>query len=228
MTEGWICEGGHPLYLIDGEKFCPICILIAERGVKPQAPRGRRGCSHTVPMGVNSCYVCERHRKAPWLRALDQNGRATCPRGHEATHETLKYSRRGDAVVRRCARCEEVGVAQAQRAFLRRKEEIAAAEGRQVRHRDDPKKRLPADFADWVVILRLIEGKVDEVYDMKRGEMVGATAMEKWVAYHSTSEDYNFTRTQPSGVHTVRHHWTETGQANGWKPKTLAQFMSEL
>ncbi len=228
MTPDWICEGGHPLYLIDGEKYCPICVAITEKGLKPRGRSGPTPCAHTMPTGVKSCYVCERYRKSPWLQELDENGRGTCPGGHEVTHADLSYGIRGQYAQRRCAACAHDSVLKASRAFMKKKDEIAAAEGRKVRRRTDPKVRLPVDYIDWVVALRLIEGKVDEVYDMNRGGHVGATAMEKWVAYHSTTDLYSYTRTTPTGPTHVRYQWVDMGVVKKWKPTTLAQAMSNL
>lgn len=226
MTEGWICPDGHPLYLIDGEKICAICAEIERNGARPNRCKKR---GHTVPRSAKNCRVCQRYRHAPWWEVLDTMGSATCPSGHEVTHEDLLYGiRSGGIVERKCHSCVRESWSKAHDVFMKRREEVAAAEGRELRHRDAPKKRLPIDYFDWVVSLRLIEGKIDEVYDMRRGEHVGATAMEKWVAYHSTGGDYFFTRKFDNSEKHVREQWPDVGLRKGWPPKTLAQAMSEL
>lgn len=224
MTKGWICKGGHPYYRIDGKKICPICAKIAELGLRKDR------CAkfnHTVPAGHRHCPTCERYRKNPWQAELDQNGEATCTNGHHATHETLTYVRYPNGQVKRvCSQCLTLAAGAARDAA------VAYAEGRhergETRKRHRQRKRLPVDFFDWVVALRLIEGKIDEVYDMTRGTHVGPTAMEKWVAYNSTTDDYVFTRKFSNSIKSVRWQWAEAGEANGWPPKTLAQAMAEL
>lgn len=222
----WICEDGHPLYLIDGDKVCSICQQIAEHGARPGRCRLR---GHTVPKNSNNCRACRRYREAPWFEELDATGSAVCPSGHHMTHENLAYGLRGGVwPERKCSQCVTEGWQKAHAAFMRNRESVAAAEGREVRRRSVPKVRLPSDYIDWVVALRLIEGKVDEVYEMKRGKHIGATAMEKWVAFHSTADSDIFERSCPGGVTSVRYQWREYGDRHKWKPKTLAQAMAEL
>lgn len=226
MTEGWICEGGHPYYLVDGEKMCPICIKIADVGSRPKRCRVM---GHLVPADQQWCTLCQRYTKLEWLRELDKTGTSTCPQGHEATHETLKYSlRSGKFPERKCEACVSSSWKKANTAYIAKRMGIAQAEGRELQHRPKEKRRLAPEYFDWVVALRLIEGKIDEVYDMRRGTHVGATGMERWVAYHSTTDDYNYMRTTPSGPTHVRSSWVDTGKVKRWKPKTLAQAMSEL
>jgi hypothetical protein len=226
MTEGWICEDGHPLYRIDDVKICKICPIIAEVGAKENRCRLM---GHTVPVTSECCTICNQYSKIPWHKELDQNGVATCPAGHTVTHEDMLYNMRGGkSPERKCYQCVSASWKRANAAYVAGREAVAAAEGREIDRRYKEARRLPLDYFDWVVALRLIEGKVDEVYDMRRDNNIGPTAMEKWVAYHSTTDDYNHTRTQPGGPKFVRHQWAETGQLKKWKPRTLAQAMSEL
>lgn len=225
MTEGWICEGGHPYYLIDGTKVCWACEQIKKYGPKEGGCKKRL---HTTHEGAKNCITCEKHRKRPWQKDLDEHGTAVCPEGHEVTHETLKYSISAcGAPQRACPICSSKAAAHANSQYLLSR--ARKREGKGLPPLPPRKKvRLPVDYFDWVVALRLIEGKIDEVYDMRRGTHVGPTAMEKWVAYHSTTDDYNYTRTAPDREYTIRWQWPEAGAAKGWKPKTLAQAMSEL
>lgn len=229
MTEGWICEGGHPYFMIDGEKVCPICVKIAVEGVRVS----QRPCAgnHTRPMSHGNCRLCERYNKTPWQKELDLTGKATCPKGHSLTHEDLKYThRQGKTPERQCGQCRYDRIVTASKAYIKKREEIAAAEGREVRRKNAPKKRLPAESYDWVVALRLIEGKVDEVYDMVRDEHKGATLMEQWIAYCSTTEEDNTRMIRHhSGIPSyIRPQWKRAADSRGWKPKTLAQAMSSL
>lgn len=226
MTRGWICDGGHPLYLIDGKKTCPQCVIIAEQGAKKE--RCKR--NHTVALGNSNCPTCGVYRKRPWFKALDEAGMAPCPRGHEMTHDKLKYSvRQGRFAERKCSECSSTNSKAANSAMVKVRAEQRAAKGLPplppvARRRGI---RLKPDYIDWVVAFRLIEGKVDEVYDMQRGTHVGPTAMEKWVAYHSTPEDYTHMRTYQTHPGTVRHEWPKYGLRHGWKPKTLVQAIAE-
>lgn len=225
MTEGWICEGGHPYYLIDGNKVCWVCEQIEKRGAKEGGCKKRL---HTVHAGAAHCITCEKHRKRPWQKELDENGVATCPAGHEVTHESLKYSLSAcGAPQRKCSICSDEAASHANSAYLIGRARKRAEKGLPPLQPRE-KVRFPIDYFDWVVALRLIEGKVDEVYDMKRGSHVGPTAMEKWVAFHSTTDDYPFMRRFDNSERHVRWQWPETGRVRGWKPKTLAQAMSEL
>lgn len=225
----WICEGGHPYYLIDGVKHCPICVRIAEVGVKPTR------CvkmGHTIPADVRSCSLCHRFTKADWQRQLDLNGEATCPKGHALTHATLAYIRRGSGVYeRKCPTCIDVNWKAAGRQYRTNCEARAKREGREMRRVGRPKKRFkPTDY-DWVVALRLIEGKIDEVYDMMRGTHKGATTMEKWIAYCSTTEHDSTRLIRRFGAGNDKHlrnQWAEYPEKAGWSRKTLAQAMNEL
>lgn len=225
MTEGWICEGGHPYYLIDGVKTCWVCEQIAELGQKES------GCKkglHTNAIGNKNCVTCEKHRKRPWQKELDEKGVALCPEGHEVTHDNLKYSLSScGAPQRKCRTCSDTAASHANSAYVLSRNEGRAAKGLPP-YEPRQKKRLPPEYFDWVVALRLIEGKVDEVYDMRRGEHVGATAMEKWVAYHTTNDSYPFARKSGDREQVLRYQWPELGIRRKWKPKTLAQAMAEL
>jgi len=227
--EEWICSGEHPLYLVDGTKVCMTCVKIAEVGAK------RKRCikmNHTVPADADSCALCQRFTKAEWLKQLDLTGETVCPNGHANTHATLKYTlRSGKIPERKCQECIDASAKKAAATQRQIRAAIAKAEGREMDTRAKRRRRLGADYFDWVVALRLIEGKVDEVYDMMRGKHKGATGMEKWVAFHSTHgiDTSKFVRhdhnARPSNV---RYQWTETGTALKWEPKTLAQAMAEL
>jgi hypothetical protein len=222
----WICDDGHPKYLVKGEIMCPTCAKIERVGLK--SPRCKRR-NHTVPLGEDTCPICFRYKKIPWLAELDEHGVADCPKGHHVKHADLAYSlRSGLHPERRCKQCMMANTKKSTMVNRAKWDAIRASGAFVPTPRRVRKDRLKPEYCDWVVALRLIEGKVDEVYDMKRGDHIGPTAMEKWVAYHSTSEDYTHTRTFASGPNTVRHQWTETGRVNKWKPKTLAQAMSEL
>lgn len=226
MTRSWICSGGHPLYLIDGVKYCPTCELIAERGAKPK--RCKR--NHIAIAGISNCATCGMYRKAAWLQELDEHGKASCPQGHEMTHAKLRYAvRQGKHAERKCSACSSTNSKKANTVMVKVRADQRAAKGLPplppVAHRRGV--RLKPDYIDWVVAFRLIEGKVDEVYDMKRGAHVGPTAMEKWVAYHSTPGDYAYMRTYEAHPGTVRHEWPKYGLRHGWKPKTLVQAIAE-
>lgn len=223
MTEGWLCEGNHPYFLVDGKKFCPVCELIKEVGAKPERCRAM---GHTVPIGKDHCPLCWRYRKALWQKELDLNGEAECPNGHRMTHETLLYTLRSGTVhERKCPNCIRESSARG------RATAMANAKARHEAGLTKPRPapvRLPPEYCDWVVAYRLIMGQVDEVYDMKRGQHVGATPMEKWVAYHSTPEDYNHVRSnRTSGDRVLRYQWAEYGEQHGWEPKTLVQAIAE-
>ncbi len=224
--DDWICPGGHPYYLIDGVKTCWVCDRIAEVGAKE---RGCKADLHQTPLGTSHCVTCEKWRKRAWSEELDTVGKAVCPDGHEITHETLKYMLGADGIPqRRCAECAITGRKRATASYVASREEHHAKNGTLMR-RQQEKVRLPLDYFDWVVSLRLIEGKVDEVYDMMRGKHKGATAMEKWVAYHSVPRDFSAVRHLKSGETTGVHlSWATVGIARGWKPKTLAQAMAEM
>ncbi len=227
MTDGWICEGGHPYYLIDGEKYCPLCTLIEQVGRHPVDCRN----GHARPAtGHRSCRLCDKYRKRPYWRELDEKGEAVCPNGHRLTHETVAYSKQqGVWVERSCPSCRRENVKNANAAYVAKREALAAAEGREIRRRAREEDTLAVDYLDWVVAYRLAMGKVDEVYEMRRGRHKGATPMEKWVAYCSTHgrDPEEFRRNQPSGVRIVRGQWAEYANEKGWPPKTLIQAMAE-
>lgn len=224
----WLCEGGHPYYLVDGTKFCPVCVKIAKVGAK------KKRCvkmNHTAPADADSCALCQRFTKAPWLKQLDLTGETICPNGHANTHATLKYTlRNGKIPERKCQACVDTSAKKAAETFRQNRMAVAEAEGRELDTRAKRRARFGPEYFDWVVALRLIEGKVDEVYEMMRGKHKGATAMEKWVAYHSTTDwdTPRLIRHTDKRPNNIRSAWVVTGTQLGWKPKTLAQAMSEL
>lgn len=224
MTDSWICEGGHPYYLHEGKKVCSVCDEIKEHGLR------KRPCrlgGHAMPANREECLTCKKYRLMEWHRELDKTGKAICKNGHEVTHETMRYSLIRPGVLQRaCGGCVNMS---ANMAASVNKKKAAHRHAAGLTRRRPPKKTDALDhtYVDWVVVYRLAMGKVDEVYDMKRGDTVGATAMEKWVAYHSTPEDYLYTRNFPAGPATVRWQWREYGIKKKWEPKTLVQVIAE-
>lgn len=221
--EDWICEGGHPYMMRDGVKYCPVCEAIASNGLRkiPRCPQ-----NHTVPAGIKYCPTCERYRNSRWQKALDLTGQSTCVYGHTMTHDACYYGMRlGKWPERKCSICVKERMMGANKIYQEQRAKTREEKG--LKKRPPKRKSLPPTFCDWVVALRLVEGKVDEVYDMRRDDTVGPTAMEKWVAYHSTPDNYVSTRTFNSGPSVVRYQWREYGDLKKWKPKTLAQAMRE-
>jgi len=225
MTD-WICPDGHPKYRVGDTLTCPTCEQIATQGQKPDLCK-RRG--HSVPLGFDVCNVCVRYKKIPWTEQLDNHGSATCSNGHEVTHDELVYLVRGGKTHERrcpgCARDASLAAVQAHKA----KTAARHAAGWTKKRPPKLKDTLAPDYLDWVVAYRLAMGKVDEVYEMKRGDHEGATAMEKWVAYCSTEgrDPDEFLRTMQSRTATIRWQWAEHARMKGWAPKTLTQAMAE-
>ncbi len=225
MSE-WLCEGNHPYYLIEGKKYCSVCEQIKLVGLSTFTCRRK----HTRPAGDRDCSVRGKYRRRPWFRELDENGVATCPGGHTLNHATLSYSKLyGVWAQRSCAECLNANGAKANAVYVSNCEKRATEAGRKVRKRGEKKDTLAPEYIDWVVAYRLAMGKVDEVYDMKRGDHKGATAMEKWVAYCSTigRDPSEFIRKSEGGERFIRPQWAEYGEQHKWKPKTLAQAMAE-
>jgi hypothetical protein len=220
VTEGWVDDRGHPLYLIDGEKICSRC-----PGYTADTELFVCKYGHTYIRG-KGCRVCEAWRTAPWLKQLDQTGETVCSRGHEHTHETLLYSRTANGgAERKCPQCVEGSMAKATASYVERMAKEREVTGRTY----SVKTRLPYTYVDWVVVQRLIDGKVDEVHQIMRDDSRGPTLMERWVAVCSTPPWKPFIRSSSDG-HTSdrRPDWEKIGKSYGWEPKTITQVMAEI
>lgn len=178
MTEAWrskwICDKGHPKYRIHmgngSELRCLICRKLAKTADVRTCRRG-----HSFPVEERQCRLCLWHAQHPWLKVLDETGESECPKGHKVTHTTLNYRRRGQ---RRCPECHKHARGKSVAAMAERNTGVPNAN----KGKHYGVKRT---FADWVVVYRLIEGRLDEVYKMKRGFTTGPTPMEEWIAYNS-------------------------------------------
>lgn len=237
--EKWICELGHPKYRVfagtGSSLTCFICKKI-EKSLNPKVClRGHKYASED-----RQCRLCMWYAQHPWLKELDTTGEAVCPRGHEVTHATLNYKRRG---YRRCPECHKLGRGIAVKAM---------AEAHRGKPNANRGKRfgVTRTFADWVVVLRLIEGRLDEVYQMRRGTTKGPTPMEEWVAYNSTRPGegaWRLAYSEQNELLARRHGAREMGKANElaasftrrwekwgtygrerkWEPKTIWELIGQ-
>lgn len=93
------CEpGNHMMGQLNGEWHCYICENLERRGRK--LARCKRG-GHLYESN-DRCAQCTASQRRPELVELFNTGRAECPRGHELTVETVKWSRQIHC--RACAR----------------------------------------------------------------------------------------------------------------------------
>ena len=216
--EDWTCENGHPLYLIDGEKICTKCPKLAGAGRLVKCKRG-----HVYPAPY--CRTCSSYYSAPWLGVLDETGETYCPGGHYHTHETLTYlARPGGGAERKCGLCIASSLKSASKAYSEMQSEDRKRTGRKY----TIKKRLPNTFVDWVVVQRMIDGKVDEVHQMVRDDSRGPTLMERWVAVCSTPKWHPFMRSADENHSSDRRpFWERIGHNMGWEPKTIADVLME-
>jgi hypothetical protein len=175
---GWICEYGHPKYRVtrgaptgyrDTRRTCHICEKIAQSDPR-MCIRG-----HRFPSVERQCRLCLIYRQNPWLKELDETGIAQCPRGHWMEHQKLNYN---TPKRRACGVCH---VEQRARAIA------AASEANRGKPNVNKGRTMGVKqrYVDWVVVHRLMVGRLDEVYAMRRGTTKGPTAMEEWVAYNS-------------------------------------------
>lgn len=238
---GWLCEFGHPKYRVvhkgakhNSKRVCHICTKI-EKSDPRICIRG-----HKFPSAERQCRLCLIYRQNPWLKELDEVGIATCPRGHEMEHHKLNYNTPG----RRCC-----GVCY----FEAKKKNIRAAQSSLVGKPNvnrGKKVGVAKTFVDWVVVHRLMEGRLDEVYAMRRGTTTGPTPMEEWVAYNSfnpmesahrlaySEQDELCAKRSDTGKgkshvlimsFTARwEKWGTYGRGRGWKPRSLRDVLSEL
>lgn len=233
--ESWICPEGHPMYRIylgtGSFVRCIICQKV-EKSVNPRlCIRG-----HTFPAEDRQCRLCLWYSQRPWLKELDEKGVATCPSGHEVTHDMLCYKRRKQ---RRCPKCHTKA---------RGKAVAAMAEANTGKPNANKGKHygVKRTFADWVVVYRLIEGRLDEVYSMKRGFTTGPTPMEEWVAHNSMNplegahrlaysdqkELYVGTEKGKTNELTLSfvkrwEKWGNYGKARKWKPMTMWELIGQ-
>lgn len=231
----WICERGHPKYRLyvgtGSRRVCLICQKV-EKSVNPRTCR--RG--HTFPVEDRQCRLCLWYAQNPWLKELDENGISTCPSGHAVTHDTLCYKRRGQ---RRCPECHKKARGKAVTAMIEHNTgRPNANKGRRY--------GVKRTFADWVVVYRLIEGRLDEVYKMQRGFTVGPTPMEEWIAHNSMNPlegahrlaysdqgELYFAREKgkanelASAFVSRWEKWGTYGRAHKWEPKTMWELIGE-
>lgn len=233
-TLPWVCESGHPRYWVyraDGarRKVCHICAKIAKSASPRMCIRG-----HTFPVEERQCRLCLIYRQNPWLKELDEKGIATCPRGHEMTHDTLNYSTHRKRCCSTCfTEARQRGVAA-----------CAAHHTGKPNANRGKKYGVKKDFVDWVVVHRMINNQVEDVMQMKRGFSTGPTSMEKWVAYCSTTPMESAHRRayhgeSPKNGNSVSHmeiqrwesmwsSWGEEGRRKKWPRKTILDVLAEL
>lgn len=236
--EKWICEHGHPKYRIFQGTGSFLACLICKKVEKSINPRTCKR-SHPFPAEDRQCRLCMWYAQHPWLKELDEHGEAVCPKGHTVTHNTLNYRRRG---YRRCGECHKLGRGVAVKAM---------ADNHRGRPNVNKGKRfgVKRTFADWVVVYRLIEGRLDEVYQMKRGTTTGPTPMEEWIAYNSTSplegahklaySDQDELIHSRGGSSKGKSHelalsfarrwekWGTYGRDRKWEPKTIWELIGQ-
>lgn len=236
----WICDKGHPKYRVKrpgGQTplVCHICAKVAKSASPRMCIRG-----HEFPVEERQCRLCLIYKQNPWLKELDENGKANCPRGHEMTHDTLNY----DTPKRRC--CSTCYLTSRQRAIQAMAKQNTGKSNANKGKTYGVKKT----FADWVVVLRLIEGRLDEVYSMKRGFTVGPTPMEEWIAHNSMNpmeSAHRLAYSEQKELCTKRgpqtdkvkanslassfiirwEKWGTYGRARKWEPKTMWELIGE-
>lgn len=201
IAAGDKCPKNHPYRVLPDKKA--VCLWCA-----PLVYMDKTTCSvgHGAARvkGRLRCYLCQSYRTTPWLKELDENGMAVCTKGHTVTTDTVVWRVRH----RVCPQCEVSRKKSVARANALRKSDARCRSGRHRRtdantrvhnkrrrtctdcERESKARKNPPsfDFADWVVVHRLVSGQLDEVYAMQRGNLKGPTPREEWIA-HCTGID---------------------------------------
>ncbi len=88
-----------------GNWICYICNdLNRNPAEKTMCPHGHRR------LVGQDCKVCRSYQGTPWLKELDTNGEALCPRGHRVSHadKSVMYTKyRAKRRARKCRVCHE-------------------------------------------------------------------------------------------------------------------------